>query len=61
MKEIATLMARPTITAGEKTKLTKEEDEIKSKLEAQQNVVDTETKGLVTYETNVATLASTIK
>jgi hypothetical protein len=35
MKEIVTLMARPTITAGEKTKLTKEEDEIKSKLEVQ--------------------------
>jgi hypothetical protein len=33
MKEIATLMARATITAGEKSKLTKEEEEIKSKLE----------------------------
>jgi len=61
MKEIATLMARPTIQASEKAKLTKEEDEIKGKLEAQQNIVDTETKNLVQYETNVATLASTIK
>ena len=26
-----------------------------------QNIVDNETKNLVTYETNVATLASTIK
>jgi hypothetical protein len=34
MKEIATLVARPTISTGEKAKLTKEEDEIKSKLEA---------------------------
>jgi len=61
MKEVATLLSRPTITTGEKTKLTKEEDEIKSKLEAQQNVVDTETKSLVNHETAVATLASTIK
>jgi len=61
MKEIATLMARPTITAAEKAKLSKEEDEIKSKLEAQQNIVDTETKALVTHETSVATLATTIK
>jgi chromosome segregation ATPase len=61
MKEIATLMARPTITAGEKAKLSKEEEDIKSKLEAQQNIVDTETKALVGYETNVATLATTIK
>jgi len=61
MKEIATLMARPTITTGEKSKLSKEEEEIKGKLEAQQNVVDTETKNLVQYETNVATLATTIK
>lgn len=44
MKEIATLLARPTITANEKTKLTKEEEEIKAKIEAQQNVVDIETK-----------------
>jgi hypothetical protein len=61
MKEIATLMARSTITAAEKAKLTKEEEEHKGKIEAQQNVVDTETKNLVGYETNVATLASTIK
>jgi hypothetical protein len=61
MKEIATLMARPTITTGEKAKLAKEEEELKSKLEAQQNVVDIETKNLVGYETNVATLATTIK
>ena len=61
MKEIATLMARPTITAAEKAKLQKEEEEIKGKLEAQQNIVDTETKALVGYETSVATLATTIK
>jgi chromosome segregation ATPase len=61
MKEIATLMSRPTVTAAEKAKLQKEEDEIKGKLEAQQNVVDGETKSLVTHETNVATLATTIK
>jgi hypothetical protein len=35
MKEIATLMARPTITAAEKAKLVKEEDEHKGKLETQ--------------------------
>jgi len=61
MKEIATLLSRPTITTGEKVKLQKEEEEIKGKLEAQQNVVDIETKNLVNYETNVATLATTIK
>lgn len=61
MKEIATLMARATITAGEKAKLSKEEEEIKSKLESQQNIVDVETKNLVGYEQNVATLATTIK
>jgi chromosome segregation ATPase len=61
MKEIATLLARPTIGPAEKTKLTKEEDEIKGKLEAQQNIVDTETKALVNHETNIAQLASTIK
>jgi chromosome segregation ATPase len=61
MKEIATLMARPTITAGEKSKLLKEEEEIKSKLESQQNTVDIETKNLVKYETDIATLATTIK
>jgi hypothetical protein len=33
LKEIATLMARPTITAAEKAKLLKEEEEIKGKLE----------------------------
>merc|ERR1711990_528289 len=56
MKEIATLMARVTISAAEKTKLQKEEEEIKGKIEAQQNIVDIETKTLVTYEQNVATL-----
>jgi len=61
MKEIATLLSRPTVTTGEKVKLQKEEEEIKGKLEAQQNVVDIETKNLVSYETNVATLATTIK
>lgn len=61
MKEIATLMARPTITSAEKAKLSKEEEEIKGKLESQQNIVDLETKNLVTYEQNVATLATTIK
>jgi hypothetical protein len=34
MKEIVTLLSRPTITPAEKTKLTKEEDEIKGKIEA---------------------------
>jgi chromosome segregation ATPase len=61
MKEIATLLARPTITAAEKSKLQKEEEDIKGKIEAQQNIVDTETKNLVTYETSIATLATTIK
>lgn len=61
LKEIATLAARTTVTTGEKTKLTKEEDEIKGKLEAQQTVIDVETKNLVNHETNVATLATTIK
>jgi hypothetical protein len=41
--------------------LVKEEEENKSKLESQQNIVDTETKNLVSYETNIATLATTIK
>jgi hypothetical protein len=31
------------------------------KIEAQQNIVDTETKALVQHETNIAQLASTIK
>jgi hypothetical protein len=35
LKEIATLMGRPTITAGEKAKLTTEEEGIKGKLEVQ--------------------------
>jgi hypothetical protein len=35
MKEIGTLLARTTITAAEKTKLTTEETENKSKIEAQ--------------------------
>lgn len=61
MKEIATLLARPTIETAEKGKLTKEEDENKGKLESQQNTVDAETKALVNHETNVATLATTIK
>jgi len=61
MKEIATLVARPTITAAEKTKLTKEEDEIKNKLENQQNIIDQQTQSLVKYETSIATLATTIK
>lgn len=60
-KEIATLLSRPTIAPAEKTKLTKEEDEIKGKLEAQQNIVDVETKALVTGETSVATLTQTTK
>lgn len=30
-------------------------------MENQQNIVDTETKNLVTYETSIATLATTIK
>lgn len=34
MKEIATLLARPTVTAGEKSKLQKEEDDLKGKIEA---------------------------
>jgi len=61
MKEIVTLLSRPTITPAEKTKLTKEEDEIKGKIEAQQNIVDSETKALVNHETNIATINSTIK
>jgi chromosome segregation ATPase len=61
LKEIGTLMSRTTITAGEKTKLTNEESEIKGKMEAQQNIVDTETKNLVSYETSLTTLATTIK
>jgi chromosome segregation ATPase len=61
MKEIATLLARPTIPPAEKTKITKESDEIKGKIEAQQNIIDTETKALVGHETSIATLASTIK
>merc|ERR1719331_1207267 len=61
MKEITTLLARTTITSGEKTKLQKEEEEIKVKLETQQNTIDTETKNLVTYETSLTTLSTTIK
>lgn len=47
MKEITTLLARPTITVAEKTKLTKEEEEAKGKFETQQNVIDSETKATV--------------
>jgi chromosome segregation ATPase len=61
MKEITTLLSRTTITSSEKTKLQKEEDEIKVKLETQQNTIDTETKNLVTYETSLTTLSTTIK
>jgi predicted nucleic acid-binding Zn-ribbon protein len=61
MKEISTLLSRPTITASEKTKLTTEESEIKSKMEAQQNIIDTETKNLVSHETSLTTLNTTIK
>jgi len=61
MKEISTLMARPTIAPAEKSKLQKEEDEIKGKIEAQQNTVDVETKNLVSQETSIATLTTTIK
>lgn len=61
MKEIATLLSRPTITSAEKTKLTTEESDIKSKMEAQQNIIDTETKNLVSHETSLTTLNTTIK
>jgi len=61
MKEIATLLARPTVTAAEKTRLQKEEEEIKAKLESQQNTVDNETKALVSHEQSIAQLATTIK
>jgi hypothetical protein len=38
-KEIATLLSRPTITAGEKTKLTAEQTEVKNKMDAQDNTI----------------------
>lgn len=61
MKEISTLMSRPTITSAEKTKLTTEESEIKSKMEAQENTITSETKNLVGFETSLTTLSTTIK
>lgn len=61
LKEIATLLSRQTISAQEKTKLTTEESEAKAKSEAQQNIIDTETKNLVSYDTTMATLTTTIK
>ena len=61
MKEISTLMSRPTITSEEKTKLTTEESEIRSKMEAQENIINTETKNLVGFETSLTTLSTTIK
>lgn len=60
IKEIATLITRTSITTVEKTKLTKEETEIKEKLEVQNNVVTSETKNLATYESNVQTLTTTV-
>lgn len=60
VKEIATLLSRTTILAGEKTRLTAEEVEIKEKLETQSNVVISQTKFLTTYETSITTLTSTI-
>lgn len=61
MKEITTLLARPTITVAEKAKLTKEEEEAKGKFETQQNVMDAETKATVTLETSVTAITGTIK
>jgi len=61
LKEIATLTGRTTITATEKAKLTSEESDIKNKIETQQNIIDVETKKLVTFETSLATLTTTIK
>jgi hypothetical protein len=54
-------MSRPTITSAEKTKLTTEESEIRSKMEAQENIINTETKNLVGFETSLTTLSTTIK
>jgi len=61
MKEIATLLTRATITAEEKSKLTKEETENKAKIEAQKNIVNQETKNMVGYDSTIITLSTTIK
>lgn len=60
IKEIATLITRTTITVQEKTRLTKEETEIKEKLEVQNNIISTETKNVSTYESQVSTMTTTI-
>jgi hypothetical protein len=60
LKELATLLSRSTITAAEKTKLSKEEAEVKEKFEVQTNVLATESKALATLEGSVTTLTTTI-
>jgi hypothetical protein len=60
MKEITTLLSRPTITVAEKTKLAKEEEEAKNKMEIQVNVVNTETKNLSQLEAAITTTTSVI-
>lgn len=40
LKEITTLLSRPTVTATEKTKLTTEKIEITNRIESQQNTVE---------------------
>merc|ERR1711981_436496 len=60
IKEIATLITRTTITVQEKTRLTKEETEIKEKLEVQNNIISTETKNTATYESQITTMTTTI-
>jgi len=60
IKEIATLITRTTITVQEKTRLTKEETEIKEKLEVQSNIITSEGKSVATYESNITTLTTTI-
>lgn len=60
IKEIATLITRISITTQEKIKLTKEETDIKEKLEVQNNIINTETRNMATYETTITTLTTTV-
>jgi len=61
VKEVGTLMSRTTISAGEKTKLGKEEAELKEKIEVQKNAVAHSTKAVTDQQVQIDTLFVTIK
>ena len=60
-KEVGTLMSRTTISPAEKTKLGKEEAELKEKIEVQKNAVTHSTKAVTDVQLQIDTLFVTIK